>query len=80
MAASYTQMLQPREFDKLLVNQLGTLAQRRLARGCRLNLEEARCLIASQLQELVRDGDHSVAQLMDIGKKMLGKRHVLVGS
>lgn len=34
-------------------------------------------MIASQLQELIRDGRHSVAQLMNEGKKMLGRRHVL---
>lgn len=49
---------------------------RRLARGVRLNKSEATALIASQLHELIRDGNHSVAQLMNEGKKMLGRRHV----
>jgi len=53
------------------------LAQRRLARGLRLNRTEAVALIASQLHEFIRDGKHSVAELMDLGKKMLGTRHVL---
>jgi len=56
---------------------VGTLAQRRLARGLRLNKPEVVGLIAHQLQELMRDGKHSVAELMDLGKKMLGRRHVL---
>ncbi|EOD47857.1 putative urease protein [Neofusicoccum parvum UCRNP2] len=60
--------LSPKELDKLVVSQLGLLAQRRLARGVRLNHAEA---------TLVRDGRHTVADLMSIGKTMLGRRHVL---
>lgn len=56
---------------------VGSLAQRRLARGVRLNKIEATGLIACQLQELVRDGTHSVSELMDIGKKLLGRQHVM---
>lgn len=67
----------PREIDKLLIAQVGHLAQRRLARGVKLNKSEATALIASQLHELIRDGNHTVAQLMNEGKKMLGRRHVL---
>ncbi|RXK41419.1 urease [Tremella mesenterica] len=71
--------LLPREQDKLILSSLGQLAQRRLARGLVLNRSEAVALIASQLQELIRDGQHSVAELMDLGKKMLGRRHVIEG-
>jgi urease len=42
-----------------------------------LNYTEATALIASQLLELMRDGVYSVAQLMDMGKQMLGRRHVM---
>lgn len=69
--------LVPKELDKLVTSQLGLLAQRRLARGVRLNHAEAAALIASNLQELIRDGNHSVADLMSIGKSMLGRRHVI---
>ncbi|KAF2808384.1 urease [Mytilinidion resinicola] len=69
--------LVPKELDKLVISQLGLLAQRRLARGVKLNHAEATALIASNLQELVRDGNHTVADLMSIGKTMLGRRHVL---
>lgn len=55
---------------------MGVLAQKRLARGVKLNHTEATALIASQLLELMRDGIYSVAQLMDMGKQMLGRRHV----
>ncbi|OTA68805.1 urease [Hypoxylon sp. EC38] len=67
----------PKELDKLVISQLGYLAQKRLARGVKLNHTEATALIANNLQELIRDGQHSVADLMAIGSTMLGRRHVL---
>ncbi|KAJ5788623.1 hypothetical protein N7457_003613 [Penicillium paradoxum] len=72
----------PKELDKLTIAQLGFLAQRRLARGVRLNHAEAvvlppQALISSVLHELIRDGHYSVADLMSIGKTLLGRRHVL---
>ncbi|KAG9619628.1 urease, partial [Aureobasidium melanogenum] len=69
--------LTPKELDKLVISQVGQLAQRRLARGVKLNQTEATALIASVLQELIRDGNHSVADLMSLGKTILGRRHVL---
>ncbi|OBZ72360.1 Urease [Grifola frondosa] len=71
--------ISPREEAKLLLHQAGFLAQKRLARGLQLNQTEAVALIASQLQERIRDGKHSVAQLMQHGKTLLGRRHVLPG-
>ncbi len=70
--------LAPREIDKLILHGAGSLAQRRLARGLRLNVPEAVALIATQLLELIRDGK-SVAELMDIGRRILGRRQVLAG-
>lgn len=70
--------LTPREIDKLLLHQAGALAQKRLARGLRLNYVEATALIAAQLLELIRDG-RSVADLMDLGRQMLGRADVLEG-
>ncbi|RDB25778.1 Urease [Hypsizygus marmoreus] len=69
--------LHPREVDKVLLHQIGFLAQKRLARGLRLNRTEAIALISAQIQERIRDGTHSVADLMGYGKKLLGRRHVL---
>ncbi|WPH04918.1 Urease [Acrodontium crateriforme] len=69
--------LAPRELDKLVISQLGYQAQKRLARGTKLNHAEALALIASVLQELIRDGEHSVADLMALGSTLLGRRHVL---
>ncbi len=70
--------LTPRELDKLVLHQAGFLAQKRLARGLRLNHPEAVALIATQLLELIRDG-RRVAELMDLGRRMLGRRQVMEG-
>src|ERR1043166_7081462 len=70
--------LSPREIDKLLLHNAGVLAQKRLARGVRLNHPEAVALIATQLLEFIRDGK-SVAELMDLGKKFLGRNQVMPG-
>jgi urease subunit gamma/beta len=70
--------LTPRELDKLTLHQAGFLAQKRLARGLRLNLPEATALVATQVLELIRDG-RRVAELMDLGRKLLGRRQVMAG-
>ena len=70
--------LTPREIDKLVVHQAGALAQKRLARGLRLNYVEAVALISAQLLEFIRDG-RPVAELMDLGRQLLGRRDVLDG-
>jgi urease subunit gamma/beta len=70
--------LSPRELDKLVLHQAGFLAQKRLARGVVLNHPEAVALIATQLLEFIRDG-RSVAELMDLGRQLLGRRQVMDG-
>src|SRR6476646_1325648 len=70
--------LLPREVDKLVLHQAGVLAQKRLARGLRLNYPEAVALIATQLLELIRDG-RAVAELMDLGRTILGRYQVMDG-
>ena len=70
--------LSPREIEKLMLHNAGFLAQKRLARGVRLNYPECVALIATQVLELIRDG-RSVAALMDLGRTMLGRRQVLSG-
>jgi urease subunit gamma/beta len=64
--------------DKLLLHQAGVLAQKRLARGLRLNYPETIALLSTQLLELVRDGK-SVAELMELGRMLLGRAQVLPG-
>lgn len=70
--------LSPQEVDKLLLHQAGFLAQKRLARGVRLNYPESVALIATQLLEFIRDGK-SVSELMDLGKRLLGRNDVMPG-
>jgi urease subunit gamma/beta len=70
--------LSPRDIDKLTLHQAGALAQKRLARGLRLNHPEAVALIATQLLEFIRDG-RSVAELMNLGRKFLGHNQVMPG-
>jgi urease subunit gamma/beta len=68
--------LTPHELDKLALHQAGYLAQKRLARGLRLNYPEAVALISAQVLEYIRDG-RSVAELMDLGRQMLGRADVM---
>jgi urease subunit gamma/beta len=70
--------LTPRDLDKLALHAAGSLAQKRLARGTRLNYPEAIALIATQLLEWIRDGK-SVAELMDVGRRLLGRAEVMDG-
>ena len=70
--------LSPRECDHLQLSGLGFVAQRRLARGLKLNEPEAVALIAAVCLEFIRDGD-DVATLMNKGKKLLGLRQVQSG-
>ena len=70
--------LSPRDIDKLLLHNAGFLAQKRLARGVRLNHPEAVALIATQLLEFIRDG-RGVAELMNLGRQFLGRRQVMPG-
>ena len=61
-----------------MLHNAGFLAQKRLARGVRLNYPESIALIATQLLEFIRDGK-SVAELMDLGRQFLGRRQVQDG-
>ena len=70
--------LSPREIDKLLLHNAGFLAQKRLARGVRLNHPETVALIATQLLEFIRDG-RRVAELMNLGRRFLGRNQVMPG-
>jgi urease subunit gamma/beta len=70
--------LTPRELEKLVLHGAGVVAQKRLARGLRLSYPEAVALIATVLLELIRDG-RPVAELMDTGRQLLGRRQVMAG-
>ena len=70
--------LTPREKDKLLVFTAALLAERRLARGLRLNYPEATALITAAILEGARDG-RSVSELMASGIQILGRDDVMEG-
>ena len=70
--------LTPREKDKLLIFTAGLLAERRKARGLKLNVPVAIALISAALLEGARDGK-TVAQLMSEGKTVLSRADVMDG-
>jgi len=70
--------LLPREKDKLLLFTAALLAERRLAKGLRLNYPEAMALISMEIIEGAREGK-TVAQLMSEGKKILTSDQVMDG-
>jgi urease subunit gamma len=70
--------LTPREKDKLLIFTASLLAERRLARGLKLNYPEAVALITAAIVEGARDG-RSVADLMSHGRTLLTRDQVMDG-
>lgn len=70
--------LTPREKDKLLLFTAALLAERRKARGLKLNYPEAVAFIAAAIMEGARDGQ-SVAELMHYGATLLGANDVMEG-
>ena len=62
--------LTPRERDKLLTFTAALLAERRLARGLKLNYPEAVAYLSAAIMEGARDG-RSVAELMSHGTKLV---------
>ncbi len=70
--------LSPREKDKLLIFTAALLAERRRARGLKLNYPEAVALITAAIMEGARDGK-SVAALMSEGRTVLSRADVMEG-
>ena len=70
--------LTPREKDKLLIFTAGLLAERRKARGLKLNYPEAVAFISAALMEGARDGK-SVSELMGWGATLLTRDDVMDG-
>lgn len=73
-----TMELTPREKDKLLIFTAALLAERRMARGLKLNYPEAVALISAFVMEGARDGK-TVAQLMSEGRSVLTRNDVMEG-
>jgi urease subunit gamma len=70
--------LTPREKDKLLIFTAGLLAERRKARGLKLNYPEAVAFISAAIMEGARDG-RTVAELMGWGATLLTRDDVMEG-
>jgi len=70
--------LTPRDKDKLLLFTAALLAERRKARGLKLNYPEAIALISAEIMEGARAG-HSVAELMSSGAEILTREDVMDG-
>jgi urease subunit gamma len=70
--------LTPREKDKLLIFTAGLLAERRKARGLKLNYPEAVAYISAAILEGARDG-RTVAELMSVGAELLSRSDVMEG-
>lgn len=70
--------LTPREKDKLLIFTAALLAERRKARGVKLNYPEAIALISAAILEGARDG-RTVAELMSYGATLLTRADVMEG-
>ena len=70
--------LTPREKDKLLIFTAGLLAERRKAKGLKLNYPEAVAFISAAIMEGAREGK-TVAELMGYGATLLSKNDVMSG-
>jgi urease subunit gamma len=70
--------LTPREKDKLLIFTAALVAERRLARGLKLNYPEAVAYVTAAIMEGARDG-RTVAELMSFGTSVLSRAQVLDG-
>jgi urease subunit gamma len=70
--------LSPREKDKLLIFTAGLVAERRKARGLKLNYPEAVAFISAAILEGARDG-RTVAELMHYGTTLLARADVMDG-
>lgn len=70
--------LTPREKDKLLIFTAALVAERRKAKGLKLNYPEAVALISAEILEGAREGK-TVAELMDYGRTILTQDDVMEG-
>lgn len=70
--------LSPRDKDKLLIFTAGLLAERRKAKGLKLNYPESVALISSEIMEGAREG-RSVAEMMSHGRTILSAEDVMDG-
>ncbi|MBU0537380.1 MAG: urease subunit gamma [Gammaproteobacteria bacterium] len=70
--------LSPRDKDKLLIFTAALLAERRKAKGLKLNYPEAIAIISAEVMEGAREG-RTVAEMMSAGREILGRDDVMDG-
>lgn len=70
--------LSPREKDKLLIFTAALVAERRKAKGLKLNYPESMALISAEIMEGAREGK-TVAELMSAGRHILSREEVMEG-
>lgn len=70
--------LSPRDKDKMLIFTAALLAERRKAKGLKLNYPESVALISAEIMEAAREGK-SVAEAMSYGRTILGIDDVMDG-
>ncbi|MFI7389049.1 urease subunit gamma [Streptomyces tendae] len=70
--------LTPHEQERLLIHVAADVAQKRRARGIRLNHPEVVALITAHILEGARDG-RSVGELMTSGRKLIQRDEVMEG-
>lgn len=70
--------LSPRDKDKLLIFTAALLAERRKAKGLKLNYPESVALISAEIMEGAREGK-SVAEMMSYGRTILSREDVMEG-
>lgn len=70
--------LSPRDKDKLLIFTAALLAERRKAKGLKLNYPEAIALISAEVMEGAREG-RTVAEMMNAGRQVLSREDVMDG-
>jgi len=70
--------LTPHEQERLMISYAADLAERRKARGQKLNYPESVAVIASFILEGARDG-RTVSDLMDAGRRVLTRTDVMDG-
>lgn len=70
--------LSPRDKDKLLIFTAALLAERRKAKGLKLNYPEAIALISAEVMEGAREG-RTVAEMMSAGREVLSRDDVMEG-
>ncbi len=71
--------LTPRELDKMMLHYAGFLAKSRKDRGIKLNYVESIAFISMEIMEHAREGKKSVAELMQLGRELLGPDDVIDG-